>query len=89
MSRPPTGCMAAGGQGAGPGENLPSWMILDQQCRDRYLFAGLQGNKRRADAVGGFWAVSTGGGCKRFVGAVAAFSPRTAHEHPRHGGQSL
>ena len=23
------------------------------------------------------------------MGAVAAFSPRTAHEHPRHGGQSL
>ena len=22
-----------------PGENLPSWMILDQLCRDRYLFA--------------------------------------------------
>jgi 3-oxosteroid 1-dehydrogenase len=34
------------GQGSGPGENLPSWMILDQQCRDRYLFAGLQGGQR-------------------------------------------
>jgi len=34
------------GQGPGPGENLPSWMILDQQCRDRYLFAGLQGGQR-------------------------------------------
>jgi len=33
-------------QGPGPGENLPSWMILDQQCRDRYLFAGLQGGQR-------------------------------------------
>jgi 3-oxosteroid 1-dehydrogenase len=34
------------GQGPGPGENLPSWMIMDQQCRDRYLFAGLQGGQR-------------------------------------------
>ncbi|OBJ55961.1 3-oxosteroid 1-dehydrogenase [Mycobacterium sp. 1423905.2] len=34
------------GQGPGPGENLPAWMILDQQCRDRYLFAGLQGGQR-------------------------------------------
>ena len=33
-------------QGPGPGENLPSWLILDQQCRDRYLFAGLQGGQR-------------------------------------------
>ncbi len=29
-----------------PGENLPSWMIIDQQRRDRYLFAGLQGGQR-------------------------------------------
>ncbi|WP_163755877.1 3-oxosteroid 1-dehydrogenase [Mycobacterium botniense] len=34
------------GQGAGPAENLPAWMILDQRCRDRYLFAGLQGGQR-------------------------------------------
>jgi 3-oxosteroid 1-dehydrogenase len=34
------------GQGAGPGENLPSWMILDQRCRNRYLFAGLSGGQR-------------------------------------------
>ncbi|QNI08772.1 3-oxosteroid 1-dehydrogenase [Mycobacterium kubicae] len=34
------------GQGPGPGENLPAWMVLDQQCRDRYLFAGLQGGQR-------------------------------------------
>ncbi len=34
------------GQGPGPGENLPSWMILDQRCRDRYLFAGLPGGQR-------------------------------------------
>jgi 3-oxosteroid 1-dehydrogenase len=33
------------GQGP-PGENLPSWMIIDQQRRDRYLFAGLQGGQR-------------------------------------------
>jgi 3-oxosteroid 1-dehydrogenase len=37
---------AGHGQGPGPGENLPSWMIPDQQCRDRYLFAGLQGGQR-------------------------------------------
>ncbi|BCO34042.1 3-ketosteroid-delta-1-dehydrogenase [Mycobacterium heckeshornense] len=34
------------GQGPGPGENIPAWMIMDQQCRDRYLFAGLQGGQR-------------------------------------------
>jgi 3-oxosteroid 1-dehydrogenase len=34
------------GQGPGPGENLPSWMIIDQQCRHRYLLAGLQGGQR-------------------------------------------
>lgn len=34
------------GQGPGPGENLPSWMILDQRCRDRYLFAALQAGQR-------------------------------------------
>ncbi|EUA51906.1 3-oxosteroid 1-dehydrogenase domain protein [Mycobacterium xenopi 3993] len=34
------------GPGPGPGENIPAWMIMDQQCRDRYLFAGLQGGQR-------------------------------------------
>jgi len=29
------------GQGEGPGENLPAWLIFDQQYRNRYLFAGL------------------------------------------------
>jgi 3-oxosteroid 1-dehydrogenase len=30
------------GQGAGPGENVPAWLIFDQRYRDRYIFAGLQ-----------------------------------------------
>ena len=34
------------GLGPRPGENLPSWLIMDQQCRDRCLFAGLQGGQR-------------------------------------------
>ena len=29
------------GQGEGPGENVPAWMIFDQRCRNRYLFAGI------------------------------------------------
>ncbi len=29
------------GQGEGPGENLPAWLIFDQTYRDRYLFAGV------------------------------------------------
>ncbi|WP_132993046.1 3-oxosteroid 1-dehydrogenase [Gordonia zhaorongruii] len=29
------------GQGEGPGENVPSWLIFDQRCRNRYLFAGV------------------------------------------------
>jgi 3-oxosteroid 1-dehydrogenase len=34
------------GQGAGPGENIPAWLIFDQQYRDRYIFAGLQPGQR-------------------------------------------
>ena len=29
------------GQGDGPGENVPGWLIFDQTCRNRYLFAGI------------------------------------------------
>jgi 3-oxosteroid 1-dehydrogenase len=29
------------GQGSGPGENIPAWLVFDQQCRNRYIFAGL------------------------------------------------
>lgn len=29
------------GQGEGPGENVPGWLIFDQTCRNRYLFAGI------------------------------------------------
>ncbi|MGL4306971.1 MAG: 3-oxosteroid 1-dehydrogenase [Mycobacteriaceae bacterium] len=29
------------GIGPGPGENIPTWMIIDQRYRDRYMFAGL------------------------------------------------
>ncbi|MFN8228067.1 MAG: 3-oxosteroid 1-dehydrogenase [Mycobacterium sp.] len=34
------------GHGAGPGENIPSWLVFDQQYRDRYIFAGLQPGQR-------------------------------------------
>ena len=34
------------GQGAGPGEHIPAWLIFDQQYRDRYIFAGLQPGQR-------------------------------------------
>lgn len=34
------------GQGDGPGENVPAWLIFDQQYRDRYIFAGLQPGQR-------------------------------------------
>ncbi|MCB9438940.1 MAG: 3-oxosteroid 1-dehydrogenase [Mycolicibacterium sp.] len=34
------------GQGDGPGENIPAWLIFDQQYRDRYIFAGLQPGQR-------------------------------------------
>ena len=30
------------GQGDGPGENVPAWIIFDQEYKNRYLFAGLQ-----------------------------------------------
>jgi len=29
------------GQGEGPGANVPAWLIMDQRCRNRYLFAGI------------------------------------------------
>ena len=34
------------GQGDGPGENVPAWLVFDQQYRDRYIFAGLQPGQR-------------------------------------------
>ena len=34
------------GQGEGPGEHIPAWLIFDQQYRDRYIFAGLQPGQR-------------------------------------------
>jgi 3-oxosteroid 1-dehydrogenase len=34
------------GQGAGPGENVPAWLVFDQQYRDRYIFAGLNPGQR-------------------------------------------
>ncbi|HJC28101.1 MAG TPA: 3-oxosteroid 1-dehydrogenase [Candidatus Dietzia intestinipullorum] len=30
------------GQGEGPGENVPAWIVFDQEYKNRYLFAGLQ-----------------------------------------------
>ncbi|MQA61517.1 MAG: 3-oxosteroid 1-dehydrogenase [Actinophytocola sp.] len=29
------------GQGDGPGENIPTWIIFDQRYRNRYMFAGV------------------------------------------------
>lgn len=29
------------GQGEGAGANVPAWLVMDQRCRNRYLFAGL------------------------------------------------
>ncbi len=34
------------GQGAGPGENVPAWLVFDQRYRDRYIFAGLHPGQR-------------------------------------------
>jgi 3-oxosteroid 1-dehydrogenase len=34
------------GQGSGPGENIPAWLVFDQQYRNRYLFAGLSPGQR-------------------------------------------
>ena len=36
----------AHGHGPGPGENIPAWLVFDQQYRDRYIFAGLQPGQR-------------------------------------------
>ena len=29
-----------------PGENIPAWLVFDQQYRDRYIFAGLNPGQR-------------------------------------------
>ena len=34
------------GQGSGPGEHVPAWLVFDQQYRDRYIFAGLRPGQR-------------------------------------------
>ncbi len=34
------------GQGEGPGENVPAWLVFDQRYRNRYIFAGLQPGQR-------------------------------------------
>ncbi|WP_019931597.1 3-oxosteroid 1-dehydrogenase [Nocardia sp. BMG111209] len=34
------------GQGEGPGENIPTWLVFDQRYRNRYIFAGLQPGQR-------------------------------------------
>ena len=34
------------GHGDGPGENVPAWLVFDQQYRDRFIFAGLQPGQR-------------------------------------------
>jgi 3-oxosteroid 1-dehydrogenase len=33
------------GRGEGPGENIPTWMIIDQRYRNRYVFAGVTPRK--------------------------------------------
>lgn len=34
------------GEGPGPGENIPAWLIFDQRYRDNYIFAGLNPGQR-------------------------------------------
>ncbi|MGW4353432.1 3-oxosteroid 1-dehydrogenase [Nocardia sp. NPDC004582] len=34
------------GQGEGPGENVPCWLVFDERYRSRYIFAGLQPGQR-------------------------------------------
>ncbi len=34
------------GQGEGPGENVPCWLVFDQRYRNRYIYAGLQPGQR-------------------------------------------
>ncbi|KQS00438.1 3-ketosteroid-delta-1-dehydrogenase [Williamsia sp. Leaf354] len=33
------------GQGEGPGENIPAWLVFDQTYRDRYMFASVSGRQ--------------------------------------------
>ncbi len=41
------------GQGPGPGENVPAWLVFDQQYRDRFIFAGLAAGPAHPEEVDG------------------------------------
>jgi 3-oxosteroid 1-dehydrogenase len=73
------------GEGPGPGENIPAWLVFDQQYRDRYIFAGLQPGQRlprkwlesgvivTADTLEGL-AAETGLPVEQFIATVRRFN---------------
>ena len=56
----------AWGQGPGPGENVPAWLVFDQQYRDRYIFAGLNPGQR----IPSKWLDSRGHRDRRYAGGA-------------------
>lgn len=69
------------GQGEGPAENLPAWIIFDQEYKNRYLFAGLQAKQplpRKWLATENFHKADTLAELAELIGVPADALERTA-----------
>ena len=76
------------GQGEGPAENLPAWIIFDQEYKNRYLFAGLQAKQplpRKWLATENFHKADTLAELAELIGVPADALERTGSRLPVQG----